>query len=650
MADFSVVPSPRPADYAGPVRDLGSQIAGIPGSYYAGKQQQAEMAMREAFPNGLPKNPDGSINVAAAMDQGARVGGAQWVSPLMQMLLYSQAGTDAAGNAGNIEAGAPGYSGAPSSAPGPQVSAAQPPGMPPVGRAVPPAQQPSPVANAGAPTLRTTIAELAGNKDADDIIGVASRAFRIPADAPLTPQQEAEVKTYASQRLAAASTKSTSDAGSGPPFAPMIPRDGAKPTEPNRPPSGPVAGPTPGGGSQAGPPGQPGAPVQPGGPGPGAMPPGALAAGAPPPQPPQQVAQVAPQAPRQVPLGASTSHIGTPLEGVVPEGMTAGQFIDGNNSAAARYAQEAIKLGKLNPAGATAATKRAEQIEARNKPVLDALAKAGESTPGQKEAAGAGFSNTFSAKRAEKVSGPLDEAVGKNMAEVYERGGQVASKKIQMLDTIGDALKQGNGNITTGPFAEQALKGKQFLSSLFGLDLAGQSEAEIVQKTGFGLASLAVKEITNRPTQMEVKLALTNNPGLLLGPKGSLMMIDLMKQTARQDIALAKMAVTTNPEKWAETVDKFYEDHPLISPFTKKPLGKDDIALLSDPAKNPVPAAPGAASTAATAPAAASAAPIPFASPQELEAAIKSGTVKDGTVVTTPDGRTFPVKVPKVQQ
>jgi hypothetical protein len=77
---------------------------------------------------------------------------------------------------------------------------------------------------------------------------------------------------------------------------------------------------------------------------------------------------------------------------------------------------------------------------------------------------------------------------------------------------------------------------------LFDIDFKGLSESEVVQKTGFSLASLAVKEITSRPTQMEVKMALQNNPGLLLSKKGSLYMVDIMRQSARQDMKLARLA------------------------------------------------------------------------------------------------------------
>src|SRR5205085_92521 len=113
-----------------------------------------------------------------------------------------------------------------------------------------------------------------------------------------------------------------------------------------------------------------------------------------------------------------------------------------------------------------------------------------------------------------------------------------------LLNVMEHALKQGEGKMTTGPFAELFLRGKQFannLTSQFGVEFEGLQPAEMVQKLGFSLATQTVKEITNRPTQTEVRMALENNPGLLLSEKGSQFMIAVMRQTARHDADLAKL-------------------------------------------------------------------------------------------------------------
>src|SRR5260370_26557867 len=51
---------------------------------------------------------------------------------------------------------------------------------------------------------------------------------------------------------------------------------------------------------------------------------------------------------------------------------------------------------------------------------------------------------------------------------------------------------------------------------------------------------------------MEVKMALQNNPGLLLSKKGPLVMVDIMRQGARQDMKLMALGLldrSGSPEK-----------------------------------------------------------------------------------------------------
>lgn len=210
--------------------------------------------------------------------------------------------------------------------------------------------------------------------------------------------------------------------------------------------------------------------------------------------------------------------------------------------------------------------------------ILGAIRQAGEPTGTQKEAGGIPVPE-FERSKA------LSAEMGKKQAAVigeYIDAGRSAQKRIQALDTIEDALRRGGGNITTGPFAEHVLHAKQAISSAFGINLAGVPEAEVAQKTGFALASQAVKEITNRPTQREFVAAIQNNPGLLLSKKGSFLMADVMKQSARQDIELTKLAMRReNWDNWADVVDRFYRDNPLKSPFDhSKNLGMEDLAAI----------------------------------------------------------------------
>lgn len=210
--------------------------------------------------------------------------------------------------------------------------------------------------------------------------------------------------------------------------------------------------------------------------------------------------------------------------------------------------------------------------------------------------------------REKALSGKTGEAMGGQIAEYINRG-PTSQKRVQQLDIMRDALERGNGNITTGPFANLALKAKEAIGSLFDIDVSGTGEAEVAQKIGFGLASAAVKEISSRPSQFEFMKGLENNPGLLLSTKGSLMMIDILRQSSRQDLVLSKLAQRPeNHKNWAEVVDKFYNDpkNALVSPFDRsRKLGLKDMEILqaqpgaTDPQSG---AKPGAAQRAAIPP------------------------------------------------
>lgn len=184
-------------------------------------------------------------------------------------------------------------------------------------------------------------------------------------------------------------------------------------------------------------------------------------------------------------------------------------------------------------------------------------------------------------ERQKAVEKKVGDAQGDQIADAINLG-QSAYKRLQQLDVMEDALRRGQGNITTGPFADIALKSKQALGSLFGIDLKGVPEAEVVSKIGFGFSTQAVKEISNRPSQMEFVKGLENNPGLLLSPRGSFMMIDVLRQGAKSDAAIARLARDpANRADWQGTLDKYYAEHPIMSPFEKgRPLGDADLKIL----------------------------------------------------------------------
>lgn len=334
--------------------------------------------------------------------------------------------------------------------------------------------------------------------------------------------------------------------------------------------------------AQAAAPGSEPPPVQPQGSGGGASTQGAFGLRT---QPRQQAQQ--PQQPQQ-PMASAPA---MPAAGNVPpeaQRLT---------NAAARAFSEAERIGKFDP-------KRADALIARGKAIAaqaDILIKESQPTPEMRNAGASGTQSPGEFEADKAIAAKAGGAIGETIGETISAG-RSAQKRIQSLATIGDALKRGGGNITTGPFAETVLKGKQAISSAFGIDLTGIPEAEVAQKMGFQLATQAVKEISNRPTQMEFQRALQNNPGLLLSQKGSHAMIDLLTQSGRQDVELAKLASRReNWKNWQEVQDKFYKDNPLRSPFDpKRALGPEDLKILQQSASaEPEGAKPAAVTTKA---------------------------------------------------
>lgn len=203
-----------------------------------------------------------------------------------------------------------------------------------------------------------------------------------------------------------------------------------------------------------------------------------------------------------------------------------------------------------------------------------------------------------------KAPNAIEDGYGKAVVEsdlkpVIEKGG-TAQARLGQIAILRDAVTRAGDDITTGPLAGAVLKAKQGLGGIFGTTLDGVPQAELMNNVGFTLASEAARGISSRPTQFEFGQALATKPGLALSKPGMQATLNIMEQNAHDDQALAQLAtVPANRQNWAQTRDKYYADHPIMSPFDpSKPLGKADIDKLEQ-------AAPNAAATGApTAPAA----------------------------------------------
>jgi hypothetical protein len=177
----------------------------------------------------------------------------------------------------------------------------------------------------------------------------------------------------------------------------------------------------------------------------------------------------------------------------------------------------------------------------------------------------------------------VGKAKGKAQAADIEAGNH-AMPKLRQLATLDNANKAGGDDISSGPFGELMLKGKQGLNEIAGEDLTNVAPSEVIKKIGFGLATNLTKAITQRPAQQEFMKALENVPNLMMSKTGRTAMTSIMTQEARAEQEIGRLAARHKDVEggpvWQEAKDKYYEDHPLMSPFTGKPFTPSDIQMI----------------------------------------------------------------------
>ena len=169
------------------------------------------------------------------------------------------------------------------------------------------------------------------------------------------------------------------------------------------------------------------------------------------------------------------------------------------------------------------------------------------------------------------AAGEVGKAKGARVGEVIAAGGKPAYDKLNDLNVIEDAVRQGGNNITYGPGAEFWQKAKTVLAG-WGIPQKGLAEADSISKMNALLAAAAAKSMTARPSQLEFKTFVANNPGIMNSKEGTIALINILKQTTRHDIELGQVAGQSSPDDWAAREQRYYDENPLQSPFTGKPL------------------------------------------------------------------------------
>lgn len=200
-----------------------------------------------------------------------------------------------------------------------------------------------------------------------------------------------------------------------------------------------------------------------------------------------------------------------------------------------------------------------------------------------------GIQSTGALEHAKSIGGELAKAQVKPVADDIEEGNK-APDTINTLDSITDAYKSAlpGGGIKGGPYGHLRLAATQAANQMFpGLvDKDKLAAAESIDKLNVQLATRLVKEISNRGTNLELQQGIKSNPGLLMSDQGAIYMANLLRQQAVQKQEIGALATkVADPSGWASQKQSYYQAHPLISPFTGKPLANAqavaaDMAVL----------------------------------------------------------------------
>jgi len=105
-SDYMVGNAPQGASYAAPLVgfQLGKVLSDLPDQYMKGRENRRQMAVEDAFQNGIPTLPDGSPDVNAITNTMARVGGGNYVQQLMPYLLNMRQGQQLSQGLSSIDA------------------------------------------------------------------------------------------------------------------------------------------------------------------------------------------------------------------------------------------------------------------------------------------------------------------------------------------------------------------------------------------------------------------------------------------------------------------------------------------------------------------------------------------------------------------
>jgi hypothetical protein len=240
-----------------------------------------------------------------------------------------------------------------------------------------------------------------------------------------------------------------------------------------------------------------------------------------------------------------------PAAGLVPPGFRGDSRIYAERALQrAAHLRQELDTGKIIGFEYKGKEDEANNLTAQAKAIKEAWAKWGEPS-----AQPSLQSRLESAKEAGK-------GLGQRHAEVIKSGGAAAHETLDTLGIMEDAVRRSGGDMTTGPHAETALHFKQAVNNIIpGFFSPGAIvDAEAITKLNSRLASAAAKGLTQRPSQLEFRTFVANNPGISNSPQGSLFLIEVLRRQQEQNIRLGEEATNSTPEGWPARERAYHAD------------------------------------------------------------------------------------------
>jgi hypothetical protein len=146
-----------------------------------------------------------------------------------------------------------------------------------------------------------------------------------------------------------------------------------------------------------------------------------------------------------------------------------------------------------------------------------------------------------------------------------------ARARLDNYNVIGDALESGGPNIQTGMIGGIVDSMRTALHGILpdSVNVAGLPESAVIRAYNESLGKNIRGELEKRG------LAFTLPAASMETLEGTKALLSIAKQIEKNKLGLGRKAAREgirDPLSWSDMEDDFYEKHPIVSPFTGKPI------------------------------------------------------------------------------